>query len=93
MQGLHATSRLHGLTDLVNCAWREEVGPMTKVVGEPNGDAACIPNTFLVIKMKSAAKSVTMYRHFATFTTQMDVCVAGHRPSHRLIAESPDGHI
>ena len=65
---------------------------MCKVVAESNGDAACIPNTFLVIKMKSAAESVTIYRCFATFTTQMDVCVAGHRPSHRLIAESPDGH-
>ena len=65
---------------------------MCKVVAESNGDAACIPNTFLVIKMKSAAESVTIYRHFATFTIQMDVCVAGHRPSHRLIAESPDGH-
>ena len=65
---------------------------MCKVVDESNGDAVCIPNTFLVIIMKSAAESVTIYRCFATSTTQMAVCVAGHRPSHRLIAESPDGH-
>ena len=65
---------------------------MTKVVCEPNGDAACIPKAFMVIIMKSAAESVTIYRRLSTFTTHMDVYAAGHRPSYRVIAESPDGH-
>ena len=70
----------------------QAVRPMTKVACEPNGDAACIPNAFLVIIMKSAAEFVTIYRRFSTFTTDMDLCAAGHRPSYRVIAESPDGH-
>ena len=92
VQKVHANRVLHRLTDLVNCAWRAEVRPMTKVVAESNGDAACIPNAFMVIIMKSAAESVTIYRRLSTFTTDTDVCAAGHRPSYRVIAESPDGH-
>ena len=52
------------MTDLVNCAWREEVGPMTKVVCEPNGDAACIPKAFMVIIMKHTTANISVLGTF-----------------------------